>query len=637
MVVLILAMAFGIGVSVYMAQHHEVSVYGGPDAMFELVGCEEAEGVSCDVVNTSEWSEVFGVPTFAWAVPTYFAFAVLGVMALRGRRSAAWLVVLGGLLTSAFSGFLWYISAVELGNVCLWCMRLYAVNFATPVLGLAAAMPMFRVNRAPLPSGRTLGVGIGAFVTATVVTVLVQQGYRSSLLGDAPTDAALTAVVEVPDDPLAQVDPEGELEPRELTVTTEDGNTATLKIAATDAWKGNPDADVVLVEFADLECGFCKRAASELDKVYRAYGDRVLFVFKHYPMDRACNPGVKSRKHRDACIAAQAAICAQEQGRFWAFHDLAFKNQHELDAKALQLYADTLELEPDAFRRCVTSPQTADRLRSSGQAGADLDIHGTPRIFIDGTLYRSGSSARQLAKALEAALGIRGTEAASRMRAIGGPTASPVVPIADDVQAQARVRMGEVDVLVDTFESGLDDGAATTGKHVIPATRMSWYAARDACAAAGKRLCTEREWLTACQSADAVDDDNDGEFADDMIEGSAYPYGDFHDPRRCWSARKSDEERPVYTGEMPGCVGASGVYDLVGNVEEWVGATPEEAVLLGGAWDTRSDKARCYRRNDTYGAGYASPRTGFRCCQDPSDAGTPTADPVVPDVDTDGG
>jgi formylglycine-generating enzyme required for sulfatase activity len=120
--------------------------------------------------------------------------------------------------------------------------------------------------------------------------------------------------------------------------------------------------------------------------------------------------------------------------------------------------------------------------------------------------------------------------------------------------------------------------------------------------------------VSACQGARAVDDNGNGQFADDLIEGTSYPYGDIHDDRRCWDDKLGDEHRPVYTGEMPGCVTTTGVYDMTGNLEEWVGATPETAVLLGGAWDTKEDHARCYRRNDTFGAGYASNRTGFRCC-----------------------
>jgi formylglycine-generating enzyme len=94
---------------------------------------------------------------------------------------------------------------------------------------------------------------------------------------------------------------------------------------------------------------------------------------------------------------------------------------------------------------------------------------------------------------------------------------------------------------------------------------------------------------------------------------------DWHDMTRCWDGHEADAQsgepwRPVYTGEMPGCVTPDGVYDLTGNVEEWVGETPEKAMLLGGAFDTSEDHARCYRRNDTFGAGYKALRTGFRCC-----------------------
>ena len=66
---------------------------------------------------------------------------------------------------------------------------------------------------------------------------------------------------------------------------------------------------------------------------------------------------------------------------------------------------------------------------------------------------------------------------------------------------------------------------------------------------------------------------------------------------------------------MPRCVAKDGGYDLTGNIEEWVGDRPEHAVLLGGAFDTKEDKARCYRRNDTFGAGFSAPRDGFRCCR----------------------
>jgi formylglycine-generating enzyme required for sulfatase activity len=219
-----------------------------------------------------------------------------------------------------------------------------------------------------------------------------------------------------------------------------------------------------------------------------------------------------------------------------------------------------------------------------------------------------------MARQIEIALGADAANATRSAQAMREVRAAPK-PIPEDVAPMQSISYGALSFQMDTFEAGIADGVATVGKHQIPANGMSWFAARDACEAAGKRLCTEEEWVSACQGAPAVDDNSDGAFADDMVEGTTYPYSDYHNPRACWDAKKRDQFRPVYTGEMPACVSRDGVYDLTGNMEEWVGTTPETAVLIGGAFDTSKDFARCYRRNETFGPGLANIRTGFRCCQ----------------------
>ena len=100
----------------------------------------------------------------------------------------------------------------------------------------------------------------------------------------------------------------------EFQVTTEDKNTATLSIESDDPWKGSKDAKVLVVEYADLECGYCKRTASQIKQLYDAYKDDVAFVFKHYPLDPSCNVGVKNKRHRSACLAAEAAVCGSSNG-----------------------------------------------------------------------------------------------------------------------------------------------------------------------------------------------------------------------------------------------------------------------------------------------------------------------------------
>jgi protein-disulfide isomerase/uncharacterized membrane protein len=606
---LLVLMAFGVSVGGLMTWHHETQLYSEDAQQGELVGCEASEQVNCDIVNTSDYSEIAGVPIATMAIPTYLTFALLALLALRGRRETLPLILVGGLGAVAYSGFLAWVSVTQLDYVCSWCMRLYAVNAATPVLALLAG-----AHRAPR-SPSALGPAIGAFLGLTVVAVGGQKAFRASLLGGTPEVAALDASEPAEAAGAGErSDPQGPAPVLSFEVTTEDKNKATLTTSPGDAWKGNPEATVAVVEFADLECGYCKRASSQLERLYNAYQDRVVFVFKHFPMDPACNPGVNNRKHRDACQAAKGAVCAQEQGRFWAYHDLAFKNQHALESENLQAYAEKAGVDLAQWEACMKDGASGARVVADGEAGKALDIHGTPRIFINGKLYRSGTSAEQMARAIELALGTAAKDASEAARAMAEDRET-IHPIPADVPEMQEIHYGGLSFSIDTFEASLEGGAAAVGKHQIPATRMSWYAARDACEAAGKRLCTEAEWTAACQGAAPVDDDGDGEYADDLVEGTSYPYGDFHDPRRCWAARDRTRERPVYTGEMPGCVSADGVYDLTGNVEEWVGDSPETAVLLGGGYDTSDDHARCYRRNNTFGPGFANIRTGFRCCK----------------------
>ena len=104
------------------------------------------------------------------------------------------------------------------------------------------------------------------------------------------------------------LDPEGPPPMLEFQVTTEDKNTASLTVEPDDPWKGAKDAKVLVVEYADLECGYCKRTAGQIKQLYDAYKDDVAFVFKHYPLDPSCNVGVKNKRHRSACLAALQSV-----------------------------------------------------------------------------------------------------------------------------------------------------------------------------------------------------------------------------------------------------------------------------------------------------------------------------------------
>jgi protein-disulfide isomerase len=607
----------GIGASVYMSRHHETQLYGGAAYQGEaLVGCAEAEGVNCDIVNTSAWSELFGVGLFTWAVPFYVLAILLAVRGARGDRPSRALLTALGVGATLFSVFLFYISKVELGYVCLWCMRLYVLNAAMLAAPLVAG-----VRRSDLPLLADLGLPAATYGAAAAVAIGGQLLYREQLkVESGAVEIAQVADVETVG---FQKDPTGDAPTLSFDVTTEDGNPAKVTVHPGDAWKGNPAAKVAIVEYGDFECGYCKRAGFELRRIYEHYKDDVVFVFKHFPMDPACNPGVKNKKHAEACQAALASSCAQQQGSFWAMHDLMYKNNHQLRSEHLLAYAEKIGLHKDQFIACMREGKGKDDVVADATEGQALEIHGTPRIWINGQLYRAGQSAEQMAAAIEKELGRTGADAAAGISSLREQGAARPTAIPDGVPEMQKIEAGGLKFMIDTFEAAIVDGKAVSGKHNVPAIRSSFFSAKAACEAAGKQLCTEAQWIAACQGAAPVDDNSNGQVADDLIEGTAYPYGDFHEPGRCWEAKvnpklepgQSPPFRPVYTGEMPACVSPAGVYDLTGNMEEWVGTSPETAVLLGGAFDTPDDKARCYRRNDTFGAGYANVRTGFRCCK----------------------
>ena len=114
------------------------------------------------------------------------------------------------------------------------------------------------------------------FVGSAVLSIGGQQLYRSSLLGEAgdidldKKIAEQSVQTEAPKEEGIFIDPEGPAPNLQFEIQTEDKNTATLSISPDDPWKGNPEAKIAIIEFADFECGYCKRSSSELSRLFAA-------------------------------------------------------------------------------------------------------------------------------------------------------------------------------------------------------------------------------------------------------------------------------------------------------------------------------------------------------------------------------
>jgi protein-disulfide isomerase len=143
--------------------------------------------------------------------------------------------------------------------------------------------------------------------------------------------------------------------------------------------RGPEDARVVIVEFADFECPFCQKIAPELEAIWEKRRDKVRFVYKYFPLPM----------HPHGEIAARAAIAAQMQGKFWEMEKLLFSHGQSLEQPDLESYAASIGLDMDRFRKDMQSPEAKARIDADRKLGDDLNVRGTPAIFIDGREYDS--------------------------------------------------------------------------------------------------------------------------------------------------------------------------------------------------------------------------------------------------------
>ena len=137
---------------------------------------------------------------------------------------------------------------------------------------------------------------------------------------------------------------------------------------------GPKDAPITIVEFTDFQCPFCKSTQPTLKQLRAKYGDKIRLVHMDFPLSF----------HSHALDAAKAARCANDQGKFWEFHDFLFDNQGKLGAADLKATAKTLGLNTKDFDSCFDKGTHLAAIKADSEAGAKLGVDGTPAFFIDG-------------------------------------------------------------------------------------------------------------------------------------------------------------------------------------------------------------------------------------------------------------
>ncbi|MBL8134902.1 MAG: thioredoxin domain-containing protein [Anaerolineae bacterium] len=235
-----------------------------------------------------------------------------------------------------------------------------------------------------------------AFVALLVGLVMGYFGYeRVAANASAVVSANNEALIEQVAAAVVAALPQGEADPASAR--------AEVDIAGNPT-RGPEDAVITLIEFGDFRCGYCKRFHDEtITPLMEQFPDQIRLVFRDYPV---LGP--------DSLSAALAAECADDQGKFWDFHDALYTAPDQLTREAFLSYAETLEMDIPTFTACYDDQQHRSEIINDYVTGQNLGVSGTPTFFINGRILIGAQPLDTFVLAIEAELiELQNTETAS--------------------------------------------------------------------------------------------------------------------------------------------------------------------------------------------------------------------------------
>ena len=366
----------GIGLASYLSFIHVGFLRG------ELVGGAACGGAgsafNCHAVTTGSWGTFLGMPLSLWGVLGYllvFALSLLGRQPADSAEHAATLIFVLSLAFVGLDLFLLGVMVFVIQYYCLFCLLTYAVNLSLVIISarsLAAPWPQafdrfwtalgtLIPSRARPAAGLFWGllfVGVAGIVGLHTATTFVAAGQSAN---------RRTQIRNF----IAQ-------QPRVSVATTGDP-----KI-------GPPGAPVEFVEFSDFFCPSCQRASQMNTIILANHRQDALFVFKHFPLDTACNDTIGRMVHPGACRVAAASECAHLQGKFWPFHDLVFEKGHDYNLDRLEDDISAIGADVAAFRTCMETGQGMQAVKADIAEAGKIGVQSTPTFVINGLRVTGG-------------------------------------------------------------------------------------------------------------------------------------------------------------------------------------------------------------------------------------------------------
>lgn len=398
-----LLVVLGILDSLYLVYHH-VEVTRGFQQGSSF--CNLGGMINCDEVAKSAYSEFFDIPVASLGAWYYLVFLSLIIFFWGNTKSAQGKTAQGktmvadalffySVLALPSTLFFSYISIFKINYICISCSFLYLVNLALVYVswrenfrtrGIVASLRngfLCLWRELIQAEGESSVLRLGVFWASSLLALvllafapyLLVKGYflpREASLGD--------------EDYLRLYYEEWKRAPQH-DISLVEQESASEK----DFSYGSPHASLVIVEFSDFQCPFCRRAAQALESLVDSSRGKVRLVFKQYPLDRSCNSVIETEYHKYACQAALMVRCAGSFGDeyFWRMHDKLFSlESDDWGADRLLALPKELGLDPKVFDECLSNPASMRRVQQDIALGQKLDVPGTPSIYLKGRRLR---------------------------------------------------------------------------------------------------------------------------------------------------------------------------------------------------------------------------------------------------------
>jgi protein-disulfide isomerase/uncharacterized membrane protein len=384
--------------------------------------CGDGEQSGCETVARSRYSQVGGIPLAAIGIFFYGALAVLLVLAAlagaEAREGAAWIAFAALIAAIAVDLVLLGVQMVAIRAFCRLCLLTYALNVLALLL-VAGVRREPRVGGQALrtPDGRLVLAGwlfavlaLGGAVLASEVSLSYREKDRlATLLGPAPAVPApvppLLSSPAAPGSDAQRFQEEARVateqarrlqeildDPQKLDqyfadkAAREYEQAPAQKLALQGApVKGPADAPIKVAEYSDFLCPFCRGLAGAFAQYLPSTAGRVALFYKNYPLDRECNAKLDRTVHAGACLLARGGICAEQQGKFWPYHDRVFGTEmHEAQPADVERLAFEAALDVEAFKACLNAPATQSRLAADIDEAFRAGVRATPTLFING-------------------------------------------------------------------------------------------------------------------------------------------------------------------------------------------------------------------------------------------------------------